>query len=195
LAHHGHKFDPSMRDHLLEPKRARYLPAKEILTKFPLKAGGAAVDIGSGPGYWTIPMAELLGPLGRVYAVDLSEEMLEALRTRLEKYPKLDVQVLRSSEDRLPLPARSVDFAFLACVLHELDGPGTLREAARVLRPGGALGVVEWKKIHQLEGPPYRHRLSPAKAVAFLKQGGFEAREPFEAGPYHYGVTATPRSM
>ena len=93
MAHHGHKFDPSMRDRLLEPKRARYLPAKEILSKFPLKAGGAAVDIGSGPGYWTIPMAELLGPLGRVYAVDLAEEMLEALRTRLEKYPKLDIQV------------------------------------------------------------------------------------------------------
>ena len=81
MAHHGHKFDPSMRDHLLEPKRARYLPAREILSKFPLKAGGAAVDIGSGPGYWTIPMAELLGPLGRVYAVDLSEETIVRGRT------------------------------------------------------------------------------------------------------------------
>ena len=52
------------------------------------------------------------------------------------------------------------------------DLASTLREAARVLRPGGALGVVEWKKIHQLEGPPYRHRLSPAKAVAFLTKLG-----------------------
>ena len=193
MAHHGHKFDPEMKDHLLGPKRARYLPAKEILSKFPMKIGGAAVDIGCGPGYWTIPMARLMGPTGRVYAVDLEESMLAALRTRLAAVPKLDVKVMRSTEDRLPLPARSVDFAFLACVLHELDGPGTLREAARVLRPGGILGIVEWKKIRQGEGPPYRHRLSPAKAVAFLKQGGFEAREPFEAGPYHYGITATPR--
>src|SRR5712664_2340789 len=131
MAHHGHdhKFDPAMADHLLSRKRARYLPAKRILAKFPMKVGGAAVDIGCGPGYWTIPMAELMGPQGRVYAVDLEEAMLAALRTRLEKYPKLGVQVMRSSEDRLPLPARSVDFAFLACVLHELDGPGTLREA------------------------------------------------------------------
>jgi ubiquinone/menaquinone biosynthesis C-methylase UbiE len=108
-------------------------------------------------------------------------------------YPKLDVKVMRSTEDRLPLPARSVDFAFLACVLHELDGPGTLREAGRVLRPGGILGIVEWKKRRQLEGPPYRIRLSPKKAAEVLEEGGFDSEEAFEAGPYHYGITARPK--
>jgi ubiquinone/menaquinone biosynthesis C-methylase UbiE len=194
MAHHGRKFDPAMRDHLLARKRARSLPAKEILSKFPIKVGGAAVDIGCGPGYWTIPMAKLIGPSGRVYAVDLEGAMLATLRTRLEMVRDLDIQVLRSTEDRLPLPARSVDFAFLACVLHELEGPGTLREAARVLRPGGILGIVEWKKIRQLEGPPYRHRLSPAQAAKVLGEGGFDADARFEAGPYHYGIIATPRT-
>ena len=193
MAHHGHKFDPAMRDHLLEPERARYLPAKKILSKFPMKIGGAAVDIGCGPGFWTIPMARLMGPTGQVYAVDLEEPMLADLRTRLEGFKDLNVKVLRSTEDRLPLPARSVDFAFLACVLHELDGPGTLREAGRVLRPGGVLGVVEWKKIRQGEGPPYRHRLSPKQAAKALAEGGFESEPPFEAGRYHYGITARPK--
>ena len=192
---HGHKFDPSMRDHLLDPKRARYLPAKEILSKFPMKVNGAAVDIGCGPGYWTIPMAQLLGPTGRVYAVDLEETMLAALRERLDAHPGLDVQALRSTEERLPLPERSVDFAFLACVLHELDGPGTLREAARVLRPGGVLGIVEWKKKRQLEGPPYRIRLSPAKAAKVLEDGGFDSGDSFEVGPHHYGISATPKPL
>ncbi len=193
MARHGHKFDPAHRAHLLDPERARYLPAKKILSKFPLKAGSAAVDVGCGPGYWTIPMAEIVGPTGRVYAVDLSEAMLVDLRTRLDKRPELPVQVMRSSEDRVPLPARSVDFAFLACVLHELDGPGTLREAARVLRPGGVLGIVDWKKIRQDVGPPYRHRLSTAQAAARLLGGGFVADEPFEAGPHHYGIAARPK--
>jgi ubiquinone/menaquinone biosynthesis C-methylase UbiE len=139
-------------------------------------------------------MAKLMGATGRVYAVDLEEPMLAALRARLEKYPKLDVHVMRSTEDRIPLPARSVDFAFLACVLHELDGPGTLREAGRVLRPGGILGIVEWKKIRQLEGPPYRLRLSPAQAAKVLGKVGFETEAPFEAGPYHYGISAKPRT-
>ena len=195
MAHHGHKFDPDMKDHLLGPKRARYLPAKEILSKFPMKVGGAAVDIGCGPGYWTIPMARLMGATGRTYAVDLEESMLAALRTRLKAVPKLEVKVLRSTEDHLPLPARSVDFAFLACVLHELDGPGTLREAARVLRPGGVLGIVEWKKKRQVDGPPYRIRLSPKKAAEVLDAGGFDSEKAFEAGPHHYGITARPKAL
>ena len=193
MAPHGHKFDPAHRAHLLDPERARYLPAKEILSKFPLTAGAAAVDIGCGPGYWTIPMAEIVGPSGRVYAVDLEGEMLADLRTRLEARPGLPVQVMRSSEDRIPLPARSVDFAFLACVLHELDGPGTMREAARVLRPGGALGIVDWNKIRQDIGPPYRHRLSPVQASAALVRGGFSTDEAFDAAPYHYGIVARPK--
>ena len=179
-----------MRGYLLDPKRARYLPAKEILAKFPLSAGTAAVEIGCGPGYWTIPIAEIVGPGGRVYAVDIEEEMLADLRDRLKSRRDLTVQVLLSNENRIPLPADSVDFAFLACVLHELDGPGTLREAGRILRPGGVLGVVEWKKIHQQEGPPYRHRLSPRQATEALDAGGFRAGETFEAGKYHYGTSA-----
>ncbi len=193
MAPHGRKFDPAHRAHLLDPERARYLPAREILSKFPLKGGAAAVDIGCGPGYWTIPMAEIVGPKGRVYAVDLEDAMLADLRARLAARPDLRVQVMRSSEDRIPLPARSVDFAFLACVLHELDGSGTLREAARVLRPGGALGIIDWKKIHQDIGPPYRHRLSPEQAAAVLLRGGFAAGEPFDAAPYHYGIVARPK--
>jgi len=125
-----------------------------------------------------------------VYAVDIEEEMLADLRDRLKSRRDLTVQVLLSNENRIPLPADSVDFAFLACVLHELDGPGTLREAGRILRPGGVLGVVEWKKIHQREGPPYRHRLSPRQATEALDAGGFRAGEAFEAGKYHYGTSA-----
>src|SRR5688572_17200303 len=102
MARHGHKFDASMRGHLLDPKRARHLPAKKILSKFPLTAGTAAVDIGCGPGYWTIPMAEIVGPTGIVYAVDLEEAMLGDLRARLSSRPELRVQVLRSTEDKLP---------------------------------------------------------------------------------------------
>ena len=96
------------------------------------------------------------------------------------------------------LPAPMLRFepvAFLACVLHELDGPGTLREAARVLRPGGVLGIVEWKKKRQVDGPPYRIRLSPKRAAEVLDAGGFDSEKAFEAGPHHYGITARPKAL
>ncbi len=192
MAPHGHKFDPSHRRMLLDPERARYLPAREVLGRFPVREGIAAADLGCGPGYFTLPLAELVGPRGRVFAVDTEPAMLDDLRERLKARPELPVEVLRSSEDKVPLPARSVDFAFLACVLHELEGPGTLQEVARILRPGGALGVVDWRKIRQDVGPPYAHRLSPRQVDAALRRGGFAPGEPFEAGPYHYGLIATP---
>ena len=163
-AHLDHRFDPANRACLLDPERARYLPAREILAKFPLKGRMAAADIGCGPGYWTIPMAEITGRSGRVFAVDLEEAMLADLRARIAPRTDITIEVARSTEDHIPLPDGSVDFAFLACVLHELAGPGTLHEAARILRRGGALGVVDWKKKRQLMGPPYGHRLSPARA-------------------------------
>src|SRR5437773_1226939 len=58
----------------------------------------------------------------------------------------------------------------------------------------GRRGIVEWKKTRQVEGPPYRIRLSPAQATKVLRAAGFEAQEPFEAGRYHYGISATPRT-
>jgi ubiquinone/menaquinone biosynthesis C-methylase UbiE len=194
MAHHRHKFDPTHRKMLLDPERARYLPAREILARFPVKAGDVAADIGCGPGYFTVFLAEAVGPEGRVHAVDTEPAMLDDLRDRLRARPDLRVDVVPSSEERIPLPDDSVDFAFLACVLHELNGPGTLREAARILRPTGALGVVDWKKVRQAIGPPYGHRLSPRQVGAAIRDGGLVAEEPFEAGPYHYGLVARPLS-
>jgi ubiquinone/menaquinone biosynthesis C-methylase UbiE len=184
------KFDPSHRDILLDPDRARYLDPKAILERFPIRSGDAVADIGSGPGFFTVPIAEIVGHQGRVYAIDVEEPMLEDLRARIGERSELRVTALRSIEDAVPLPDQSVDFAFMACVLHELEGLGTLREASRILRPAGALGIVDWKKIKQKIGPPREHRLTPNEAEELLRRGGFLPKTPFEVGPYHYGLVA-----
>ncbi len=97
---------------------------------------------------------------------------------------------MRSTEDRIPLPDASVDFAFMACVLHELDGPGTLLEARRILKPRGRLGIVDWKKEDMEFGPPKAHRLDEAEARAILRDAGFAPSRTFAAGAYHYGIEA-----
>ena len=188
-----HKFDPERRHLLLDPSRVAYLPAKTVLRRFPVRRGFTVVDVGCGPGYFTIPLAEIVGDSGRVYAVDVEDVMLGDLRNRAAERPGLRVDTLRSIEDEIPLPDQSVDLAFMACVLHELDGLGTLREASRVLRPSGVLGIVEWKKIKQDIGPPREHRLSPTAAGAMLRRGGFVPGRAFEVGPYHYGIVAHPQ--
>jgi len=166
------------------------LDPEAILRAFHVKPGWRIADIGAGIGYFTLPAARLVGPRGRVYAVDLSAEMLEDLQAKLAANHVTNVETLLSTEDRVPLADRSVDFAFLACVLHELSGPGTLLECRRILRPSGRLGVVDWKKIDQEEGPPREHRLDEAEAAAVLRDAGLEPLRTFDAGPYHYGIEA-----
>lgn len=183
----GHKFDPANRNVLVAPERAEYLPPKQILDAFGVKEGWHVADVGCGPGYFTLPMARRVGSSGRVYAVDMEPAMLEDLRRRVARAGLENVVPVPSQEDRIPVPDATVDFAFLACVLHELAGVGTLREIRRMLKPDGVLGVVDWRKIEQDMGPPVHHRLTPEEAAKVLREGGFEPGRPFEVAPYHYG--------
>lgn len=188
--HGGHKFDPAHRARLDSPERRAYLDPERILAAFRLERGWKVADIGTGVGFFALPMARLVGPTGHVYAVDVSPEMLADLRSRLASAGTENVEPLLSTEDRVPVPDRSVDFAFLACVLHELAGAGTLRECRRVLRPQGILAIVDWKKLDQDIGPPYEHRLDEAEAQARVGGAGFAVTRTFEAGQYHYGIEA-----
>lgn len=186
----GHKFDVAHRAYLDSEERHSYLDATKILERMGLREGMRVADIGSGTGFFALPAAEIVGDKGHVDAVDLSPKMLEDLQAKIAKRHARNVSAVRSTEDRVPLPDASVDLAFLACVLHELDGPGTLLEARRILRPQGRLGVVDWKKEDMEFGPPKEHRLDMAEAKAVLADAGFSPVRTFEAGPYHYGIAA-----
>lgn len=188
--HGGHKFDPASRRRLDSEERRAYLDPDAILEAFQVRTGTRMADVGAGVGFFTLPAARRVGPKGRVFAIDLSSEMLEDLRAKLEDETLANVEAYLSTEDRIPVADASVDFAFLACVLHELAGAATLLECHRILRPKGRLGVVDWKKIDQEEGPPKEHRLDEAEVAAFLREAGFSPTRTFEAGPYHYGIEA-----
>jgi ubiquinone/menaquinone biosynthesis C-methylase UbiE len=190
VRHGSRKFDPAHRGHLDSDARRSYLDADAILGAFGLGPGAALADIGAGTGFFSIPAAKRVGPSGIVHAIDVEPAMLEDLRERVASQGLANVRILRSEEERIPLPHGSVDVAFLACVLHELEGPGTLRECARILKPNGRLAVVDWKKIEQDIGPPISHRLDEGQARAFLMRSGFTPTRTFSTGRYHYGIEA-----
>jgi ubiquinone/menaquinone biosynthesis C-methylase UbiE len=193
VGHRGHKFDPAHRAGLDSPQRKAYLDAERILQQIGLKAGERVADIGAGTGFFAIPAARIVGPSGHVFAIDLASPMLADLRAKIAKTRLSNLEVVRSVEEHVPVPDHSVDRVLMACVLHELDGPGTLHEARRILAARGRLAVVDWKKIDQEEGPPREHRLDEREAAAFLESAGFQVVRPFEAGPYHYGIEARVR--
>lgn len=141
-----HKFDPARRARLEDPDRRRLLPAHDLLADAGLRAGMSAVDIGCGPGFFTLPAAEIVGPAGRIYAVDISPQMLQAVEEKARAAGLHNIQPVQAEESAIPLADGIAQFALLAFVLHEAVEPGAfLAEVIRLLVPGARLLLLEWK--------------------------------------------------
>lgn len=186
-----HKLNPEHAARLLDPERRTWLNPEEILTALGVRPGMRLADVGAGPGFFSVPAAEMVGASGRVYALDVQPEVLAMLEERAKAMGLASLEALVSTEDRLPLPDAAVDAALLVNVLHEArDRSALLREVARVIRPGGTVGIVEWRKEAGTKGPPVADRLSASEIEAALRAAGFADVEPLPAGPYHDGRKA-----
>lgn len=186
------KFDPT-KAYLLEEDRRRWQDPPAILAPLAIKKGQVAVDFGCGTGYFTLPLARCVGRSGKVYAVDISPEMLRLLKKKLDRRNLPQVEpILIEERKKLPLPSRSADLILLVNVFHELEDPArTLAEILRVLKAKGRCLIVDWKKVPKKAGepgPPPRDRVGVRKVVAILKELGFEKVQASPAGPYHYQI-------
>ena len=162
----AHKFDPKKIDRLLRPDRLGDVTAEEVLSDAGLAVGMTFADIGSGPGFFTVPAAAIVGEGGRVYAVELQQEMLDEMEKR--GVPE-NVTPIKCDESSFPIADGSVGFALAAFVLHEAaDLDAFLGECWRILRPGGTLLVIDWEKQEEESGPPKDERLSLNDARAAL---------------------------
>ena len=161
-----HKFSPSNAHRLEHDDRYALIPPSETLKRLGLGKDMTVADIGAGTGFFTRAASDIVGEKGKVYALDMSEEMLEYLK---EKGVSPNVEVLLSGEYRLPLPDESVDFAFVAFVLHETpDRNGFLQEIQRVMRKSGRIAIVEWKKHEEEHGLPASERLDQVELESEL---------------------------
>jgi ubiquinone/menaquinone biosynthesis C-methylase UbiE len=166
------KFNPANKDVLLAPKRRELLDPDRVISMIPLRPYHKVADIGCGPGYFAVPLAKYVNQ-GKLYALDMQEEMLEACRQRLSAMHLDNVEVLQCEEEKLPLDKDSVDGAFLAFVLHEAkDREGFLAEAERLLQRGGWLAVLEWYKRAMEEGPPLEDRVSEEETKELGQKAG-----------------------
>jgi ubiquinone/menaquinone biosynthesis C-methylase UbiE len=149
-------------------RRAVHDPAR-LLRPF-VSEGDTVVDVGCGPGFFIIPMARLVGPRGRVVAVDIQPEMLEKTRRRAERAGVGDrVRLHLAGEKSLGLDVRA-DFALVFWMAHEVDDLVRLfRDILETLTPEGICLLVE-PRAHV---PAKRYEEIVAAAVA----AGFEPHE------------------
>ena len=183
-----HKFDPDKIELLVSKERFEEVRPLELLRRYGLKEGRTFVDVGCGPGFFSVPASEVVGPKGRVYAVDTEERMLEELKKR--GLPE-NVIPLRSEENSIPLEDETADFVLLAYVLHEaVNKERFLKEVLRILREGGTALIIDWEKKDEDRGPPFDERLDRKDAQKLLKEAGFTVKKTGNLNPSHYMIEA-----
>ncbi len=188
-------FDPQNAGRLDDPERRRWLPPEDVLDLLDIREGMTVADVGAGTGYFALPLAERVGSAGSVLAVDIQPEMLDRLAANLRGRPEAGrVHPSVGAADRTGLPDSCADLVLLANVWHEVDDHGAvLTEAARLLKPGGRLAILDWRTdVEQPPGPPLEHRVSPARTYIALEDAGWTVHLTDDVGLYSYLMVATP---
>jgi len=166
-----------------------FLNPKEILNQLDLKKEMTAADFGSGSGGWAIPLAKLLKD-GKVYAIDILEEPLSALKNKSEIEGIDNIEVIRAdveSKEGLKLKDNILDLVLMTNLLFEMKGKkGIIEEAKRVLRANGKILVIDWLPKTNL-GPEGK-RTSPEEIKKIAKELNLATEKEFRAGEYHWGM-------
>lgn len=168
-----------------------FFDAPTILAQLAFPGGDADVaEIGCGYGTFSVAAARLTS--GTVHAFDVDPAMVRATAARAASAGLANVRATLCDcvADGTGLPDRSMGYAMLFNILHAEEPLRLLREAHRILRPGGRVGVIHW--IHDAatpRGPDLSIRPRPEQCEAWLRAAGFEIVVPIVAlPPYHYGL-------
>lgn len=158
---------------LLDPVRAERVDTFAVLTYSGINDRDTVADIGCGPGYFTIPLAKTLYN-GKLYALDIEDEMLEACRQRVSEARMGNVEVLKCGEFDFPLKEGSLDGLFLAFVVqHSPDKPRFLNTVRELLRRQGWCTILEWYHKETETGPPLERRVDPSDLRRMAEDAGF----------------------
>lgn len=174
---------------LERPQRERQEQTARVLASLKIRLGDVVADIGAGSGYYTVRLARLVGPRGRVKAVDIQQEMLDLIRRKQNGQNFRNIDLVLGKADDPNLPAGSVDLVLLVDVYHEFEYPfEMMRHLISALKPGGRIAFVEFK----LEDPriPIKlvHKMSEAQVLKEMQPFKLAHKETIRTLPWQHVI-------
>jgi ubiquinone/menaquinone biosynthesis C-methylase UbiE len=175
--------------------KSSFSEPRENVLRLGLREGMTVGDFGSGSGHYARAAAAAIGPSGKVYAIDVQEDILKHLKLNTHLIHRSIIDTVWGDIEKpggTHLRDASLDAAILANVFFQVDDrSGLLVEIRRVLKPGGRLMLVDWAGSYGGIGPSAEQVVTEHDAETFFINGGFHKVKSFHAGPHHYGVIFT----
>ena len=174
-----------------EAERRQWQEPEPILQKIGLKPGMVFMDIGCGDGFFALPAARIAGPDGAVHGVDANAESLYDLRLKAEKEGLTNITLVISNAEEYRLCQGCADIVFFGNCLHDFNEPDkVLANAKSIIKPGGIIADLDWKKKPTTRGPPQEIRFDEQKATALFTDAGLKVESITDSGQDHYLLIA-----
>ncbi len=184
-------FDPAKLQKLNDPERLRDIPPELIWEKLgmPRHEEAAFVEIGAGTGFFSRQFLKYTGG-GTIYACDISPVMVGWMKDNIvEEYP--GIVPLLMEDSRIPLDDAAAHLVYTINVHHEFPDPvRAMKEACRILLPGGSIFIADWRKEPMERGPRTEIRYETGQVLDHLQQAGFTGMQVHEGMEKQFLVTA-----
>ena len=166
-----------------------FLEPEKIMNQIPLEDYFLVADFGSGSGGFTIPIASRV-PRGLVYAFDIQEDSLSALKGDASLSGLSNIKVAKCNLEEpnsTGIPDGSLDLVMIANTLFQMDhDEAVMKEAARIIKPGGKVIVIDWKTY--VPFGPDNKRISLEEVRSIARRIDLKLFQEIDAGTYHWGA-------
>ena len=172
---------------LVRDTREREERCSLLLANLGVKAGMTVCDMGCGNGFYSLPLARLVGPTGRVLAVDVQPEMLKMLEEREAAAKIANIDTILGVLHDPKLPEAAVDLILLVDVYHEFSHPEPMLAAMRrALKPDGLIALVEFRAEDPQVPIKPEHKMSKAQILKEFPANGFKLVKEFDRLPWQH---------
>jgi len=176
-----------------DPRRLEWQKPAKVIDYLLLKPGDVVADIGAGTGYFTVLFADRVGKQGKVYAVDVDEEMTRHMSKRVNQCGLDNVKIVLAPTDDPLLPKASSDLIFLCDAYIFIENRITyLTRLSESLKSAGRLAIVSFNMKNEIPGaPPLRKRIPKALIMQEVESAGFVMEAEYFFLPYQFFLVFT----